>query len=72
MLALFFCSTNFNLEKKMVLNFVQSAVAFRDENERRKTFEGFWSDIWPVSSKALAQAGFFYCGKKKLYVFKLF
>lgn len=40
----------------------RSAIAFRDENERRKTFEGFWSDTWPVSPKALAQAGFYYCG----------
>lgn len=44
----------------------RSAVAFRDENERRKTFEGFWRDIWPVSSKALAQAGFFYCGPEDM------
>ena len=41
---------------------IRSAIAFRDENERRKTFEGFWSDTWPVSPKALAQAGFYYCG----------
>ena len=44
---------------------MQSAIAFRDENERRKTFEGFWSDTWPVSPKALAQAGFYYCGERK-------
>ena len=40
-------------------------MKFRDENERRKTYEGFWSDAWPVSPKALAQAGFFYCGKEQ-------
>ena len=40
----------------------QSALAFRDENQRIKTFEGFWSNIWPISPKALAQAVFFYCG----------
>ena len=42
--------------------FFQGAIAYRDENERRKTFEGFWSDMWPISPKALAQAGFYYCG----------
>ena len=41
----------------------QSAIAFRNENERRKTFEGFWSDTWPVSPKTLAQAGFYYLGE---------
>jgi len=44
----------------------RSAIAFRDENERRKTFEGFWSDTWPVSPKALAQAGFYYCGPEDM------
>ena len=44
----------------------RSMIALRDENERRKTFEGFWSDTWPVSSKALVQAGFFYCGPEDM------
>ena len=47
----------------MIGNFVQSAIAFRDENARRKTFEGFWRDTWPVSAKAMVQAGFFHCGE---------
>ena len=48
-----------------VCNSIQSIIAFRDENKRRKTFEGFWCDTWPVSAKSLAQAGFYYCGKHK-------
>ena len=44
------------------MDITRSAIAFCEENERRKTFEGFWSDTWPVSPKALAQAGFYYCG----------
>ena len=45
----------------------QSAIALRDENERQKTFDGFWRDNWPISPKALAQAGFFYCGMLNLF-----
>ena len=32
----------------MVPNFIQSTIAFRGDNERKKTFEGFWSATWPV------------------------
>lgn len=52
--------------KAMQMSAMQmSAIGLRNENDRRKTFEGFWSDTWPVSPKALAQAGFYYCGKFK-------
>jgi len=40
----------------------QGAIAFRDEIERRKTFEGLWRDECPVSPETLVQAGFYYCG----------
>ena len=53
------------MQLNMVHDPTQSAIAFRNENERQRTFDGFWSDTWPVSSKALAQAGFYYCGKEK-------
>ena len=48
------------------LGVTRSTIAFRDENERRKSFKGFWSDTWPVSPKALAQAGFYYCGPEDM------
>ena len=44
----------------------KGVIAFRDENEREKSFEGFWSSTWPVMHNALAQAGFFYCGPEDM------
>ena len=46
---------------------IQRMIAFRDETERRKTFEDLWCDTWPVSAKSLAQAGFYYCGKQNSF-----
>ena len=44
----------------------RSAITFRDENQRKKSFEGFWSNMWPVTPNTLAQAGFFYCGPEDM------
>ena len=44
----------------------RGAIAFRDENHRKKSFEGLWSDKWPVTPNALAQAGFYYCGPEDM------
>ena len=50
-----------------VMGVTRSAIDFlQDEKERMKTFEGSWCETWPVSPKALAQAGFFYCGPEDM------
>ena len=31
----------------------RSAITFCDENQRKKSFEGFWSNMWPVTPNTL-------------------